>query len=127
MTKSNERRPGYRGRATSKCFGLVQRAFDTRLASVAIQMSVSVSTKLAHAKLDMFSNSGSPRESDKHPGFHAAVLTRCTARNSTLAATIRLAFSSRYRRFLYPRPRLISIRMLALSASTTPKRTFVWQ
>ena len=43
---------------------------------------------------------GSRRESDSTPVIQAAFPTRRTARNSTLVTATRLAFSSRYRRFL---------------------------
>jgi hypothetical protein len=46
---------------------------------------------------------GSPRESDSAPVVHAAFAARPTARNSTLVAATRLAFSSRCRRFLFGR------------------------
>src|ERR1700678_398859 len=43
---------------------------------------------------------GSPRESHGTPVVQAAFASRRTARNSTLVTAPRLAFSSRYRRFL---------------------------
>jgi hypothetical protein len=53
---------------------------------------------------------------------HAYAAFRRT-RNSVLSAASRCAFSSKYRRFLYPRPRRRSALMLPLTASTTPNPT----
>jgi hypothetical protein len=51
-------------------------------------------------RIAMAGKDGSPRESDGTPVVQAAFATRRTARNSTLVTATRLAFSSRYRRFL---------------------------
>ncbi len=49
------------------------------------------------------------------------------ATNSVLVAASRWAFSRRYLRFLYPRPRLSRVLIFPLIASTTPSGTFVSQ
>ena len=74
----------------------------------------------AEATLDLTALRKKPAGSVIHAAFSKAT-------NSVLVAASRWAFSRRYLRFLYPRPRLSRVLIFPLIASTTPSGTFVSQ
>src|SRR5271163_4232294 len=89
-----------------------------------VLVAVSASTMRASVMYDLTIDLSALRKKPMGPSFHAAFEK---ATNSVLVAASRWAFSRRYLRFLYPRPRLSSILIFPLMASTTPSGTLIWQ